>query len=256
MKKREMSNMDVELSITMRQKQILELLEENRVLTVEKLSELTYTSPSSIRRDLTALQNMCLLKRTHGGASILNENSQAAPFSNRMQKNILGKKMIAKKAASLIQDGQSIMLDGSSTAAFLIPYMTKHKDIQVFTNNMITAINAINYGITTHCIGGSSIHHSAVLSGPQSYHAVSRIHPDILFFSSHGLDINGVISDPTEEENYLRQLMLTNAKQSVFLCDSEKFNRRALYTLTSIDNVDTAVFDAPWDALKTKCRIL
>ncbi len=244
------------MSITKRQEQILKLLNENKFLSVEKLSKLTYTSASSIRRDLTRLQNMCFIKRTHGGASILDESNQAAPFNNRMSQNIIGKKKIAKKAADLIYDGQSIMLDGSSTAAFLIPYIAKHKDIQIFTNNMITAINAINYGIATYCIGGSSINYSAVLSGTQSYDIVSKIHPDILFFSSHSLDVNGIISDPTEEENYLRQLMLSNAKQSVFLCDSEKFNRRALYTLTSIDNIDTAVFDLAWEELNTKCKII
>ena len=244
------------MSITKRQEQILELLNENRFLTVGRLSELTYTSPSSIRRDLTKLQNMCFIKRTHGGASLLDQNNQAAPYNNRLSQNIIGKKKIAKKAAALICDGQSIMLDGSSTAAFLLPYIAKHKDIHLFTNNMITAINAINYGITTYCIGGSSINHSAVLGGAQSYKAVSEIHPDILFFSSHSLDINGIISDPTEEENYLRQLMLKNAKQSVFLCDSEKFNRRALYTLTSINDVDIAVLDVVWSELKVKCKVM
>ena len=58
------------MSITKRQEQILQLLNENRFMTVEKLSKLTYTSASSIRRDLTKLQNMYFIKRTHGGASI------------------------------------------------------------------------------------------------------------------------------------------------------------------------------------------
>ena len=75
------------MSVTKRQEQILELLNENRFLTVEKLSQLTYTSPSSIRRDLTKLQNMYFIKRTHGGASVLNENNQVAPFNNRMSQN-------------------------------------------------------------------------------------------------------------------------------------------------------------------------
>ena len=251
-----MSKKAGKMSITKRQEQILELLNENRFLSVERLSELTYTSPSSIRRDLAKLQNMCFIKRTHGGASILNENNQAAPFNNRMLQNTVGKKKIAKKAASLLCDGQSIMLDGSSTAAFLIPYIAKYKDIKLFTNNMITAINAINYGIYTTCIGGSSVNHSAVLSGTQSYRAVAEIRPDILFFSSHSLDINGIISDPTEEENHLRHVMLEAAKKSVFLCDSEKFNRQALYTLTSLDNIDVAVFDTPWNELETKCKII
>lgn len=244
------------MSITKRQEQIMELLSENRFMTVESLSELTYTSPSSIRRDLTKLQNMYYIKRTHGGASILDESNKVAPLSRRMGKNIIEKRKIAKKASSLICDGQFIMLDGSSTASFLIPYIAKYKDITLFTNNMITAINAINYGITTHCIGGISVNNSAVLSGAQSYKFVSEIHSDILFFSSHSLDRDGIISDPNEEENYLRYMMLANTKQSVFLCDSGKFNHKSVYTLASINDIDIAVFDTEWDDLKAKCRII
>ena len=166
------------MSISKRQEQILELLNKNGFMTVDKLSQLTYTSASSIRRDLTKLQNMYFIKRTHGGANILNAN-QVAPLNNRLMQNTVAKRKIAKKADSLICDGQIIMLDGSSTAGFLIPYIAKHKDITLFTNNMVTAINAINYGIKTHCVGGSSVNNSAVLSGPQSYRVISEIHPDI-----------------------------------------------------------------------------
>lgn len=244
------------MSITKRQEQILELLRESQFLTVEHLAKMTYTSPSSVRRDLTRLQNMYLIKRTHGGASVLNEINQAAPLNSRLTQNIIGKKKIAKKAAALLGDGQIVMLDGSSTAGFMIPFIAKHKDVTLFTNNMITAINAINYGIPTHCIGGSSVNGSAVLAGTESYQAVMQIHPDILFFSSHSLSKDGTISDPTESENYLRSLMLANAKQKVFLCDKEKFDRKSVYTLTNIRKVDTAVFDAPWEELSADCRIL
>lgn len=244
------------MSISRRQEQILTLLRENVFLTVNKLAELTYTSPSSIRRDLTKLQNMYFVKRTHGGASILNDSNSAAPFNIRISQNTSAKRIIAKKAAALLCDGQSVMLDGSTTAGFMLPHIARHKDILLFTNNMITAVNAVNYGIATHCIGGKSVNNSAVLSGAQSYAAASEIHPDILFFSSHSLDKNGIISDPTEDENHLRSIMLSSAKQSVFLCDSGKFNRQSLYTLTSINNVDAAVFDSNWDDLKAKCKII
>lgn len=244
------------MSITKRQEQILKLLHENRHMTVERLSEVTYTSPSSIRRDLTHLQNMCFIKRTHGGASILDETNHPAHLNSRMTKNIIGKRKIAKKAAELLHDSMTVMLDGSTTAGFLIPYLAKHKNIILFTNNMITAVNAVNMGIKTHCTGGVSVNGSAVLSGETSYNTVKNINPDILFFSSQSLDINGTITDSTAEENYLRQLMIESSKQSVFLCDSEKFNRKSLYTLTSINNIDVAVFDEPWNDLQAKCKIL
>ena len=251
-----MSKRGGEMSITQRQKQILDLLQTHGFLTVNKLSELTFTSPSSIRRDLTGLQNLCLVRRTHGGVTVLAENNQPIPLNNRMTQNVKGKRIIAQKAAAFLQDGQTVMLDGSTTASFLIPYIARKKDIRLFTNNMMTAMNAINQGICTHCIGGDSVNNSAVLSGEAAYEATAEICPDVLFFSSRSIDRNGRISDPTKEENYLRGIMLRNARLKVFLCDSEKFNRQSLYVLTTLDKVDVAIFDAPYPELKTKCEVL
>lgn len=244
------------MSISSRQKQLLDLLEERGFLTVESMAELTYTSQSSIRRDLIALQNLSLIKRTHGGASLLREVNQAVPLSSRMTQNVAEKRKIAKIAASLLEDGQSVMLDGSSTAGFLVPHIARHKEMIVFTNNMLTATNAINYGIPTHCIGGFSVNQSAVLSGTEAYRAAQKLNPDILFFSSKSLDRSGVISDPIPEENYIRSIMLENAAKKIFLCDSGKFDRRSLYRLASVDEIDACVFDKPFAELNAKCEIL
>ena len=244
------------MSITKRQEQIMELLNNEGFMTVDKLAELTYTSPSSIRRDLVQLQNLSMLKRTHGGASLLNGVNQPVPLKSRMAKNISEKRKIAKSAAVFLQDGMSVMLDGSSTAGFLVPYIAKHKDMIIFTNNMLTAINAISYGISTHCIGGESVNHSAVNCGPQAYNAANAVTPDILFFSARSLDKYGNISDPIAEENYIRSIMLMRAKKKVLLCDSEKFGTSSLYRLTTIDDIDACVFDRPYSELVTKCKII
>ena len=243
------------MSTTKRQNEILDILHENGFMTVERLSELTFTSPSSIRRDLTKLQNLSLIRRKHGGAEALTELNDAIPFNSRMAKNVSEKRRIAKIASSLLKDGQSVMLDGSTTAGFLIPYIAKHKDMIVFTNNMLTAISSVNYGIKTYCIGGFSVNQSVVLSGDAAYRAVENIYPDILFFSSKCLDKDGGIYDPIPEENYIRELMLKNAKYRVFLCDSEKFGSRSLYKLTDLDSIDACVFDKQYDEIKTKCKI-
>ena len=244
------------MSISVRQRQILDLLEERGFLSVESMAELTYTSQSSIRRDLAALQNLSLIKRTHGGASLLREVNQAVPLSSRMTQNVAEKRRIAKIAASLLEDGQSVMLDGSSSAGFLVPHIARHKDMIVFTNNMLTATAAINYGIPTHCIGGFSVNSSPVLSGTEAYKTVASISPDILFFSSKSLDRSGVISDPIPEENYIRSIMLENARKKIFLCDSGKFDSRSLYRLTTVENIDACVFDKPFPELTARCQML
>ncbi len=244
------------MSITNRQEQILNILNERTFVTVNELSALTFTSPSSIRRDLTYLQNNGLVQRTHGGVSMPSPIKGVASFYDRSKKNIKEKRIIAQKAAHLLKDGQSIILDSSSTATFLLPYIAKLNSVKVFTNNLSTALTAIELGINTHCLGGRSINGSVVLSSTDTYETISSITADILFFSSQSVDIDGTISDSTEEENYMRRLMIKSAKKTVFLCDNEKFNRTSLYKLCNIDDIDIAVFDKAFDGLNTKCKIL
>lgn len=237
------------MSITKRQEEILKLLEENRFLTVSKLAEYTYTSPSSIRRDLTSLENLHYISRTHGGANIIDEKNLPAAFNLRMTKNTAEKKIIAKKAAALLCDGQNIMLDSSTTAGFLVPYIAKHKNMTVFTNNMITAVNAVNRGISVHCTGGRCINGSASLSGTAAYEFLKGVFVDILFFSSQSLDSSGIISDSTEEENYARRIMLKNSGKKFFLCDSSKFGLKSPYILTSAEETDVCIFDREYSEL-------
>lgn len=241
---------------TERQEKILSLIRENTYITVNDLSKATFTSPSSIRRDLKYLQNNGLVQRTHGGVTLSDSQSGVASFQNRKEQNKHEKRIIARKAAALLKDGQTIMLDGSSTVMYLLPYIAKSSKIKIYTNNLSTAMEAIELGIDTNCMGGHSIGGSTVLTGPDTCRVLESINADICFFSSKSLDQNGVISDPMLEENYIRQLMIKYAKKSVFLCDSSKFNQQSLYRLSSLEEIDVCIFDEPYPELNCQCEIL
>ena len=244
------------MKLSERQNQILKIIAENTYVNVTELSKLTFTSPSSIRRDLTYLENLGLVNRSFGGASLPEINGRVAGFYNRVTKNVKEKRLIVQKASSLLKNGQSILLDSSTTASFMLPYIAKIDSAVVFTNNLETAISAIKQGIYTHCVGGESINGSVSLGGSQTYKALRDINADIVFFSSQSLDKNGVISDSTEQENFVRSIMIERSKKKVFLCDSTKFQTTSLHTLTTLDEVDYAVFDKAFDGLSVKATIL
>ena len=244
------------MSISERQEKILAVLNTRHFITVSELAQITYTSPSSIRRDLSAMQNVGLVKRSHGGVTLPDPIRGVASFYDRTHQNIHAKRLIAKKSASLLNDGPSILMDSSSTAGFLLPYIAKLKYATLFTNNIHTALSAIELGIDTHCLGGHSVSGSAALAGTETYKSLADIHVDILFFSSQSLDRSGWISDSTEEENYVRCLMLQAAQKKVFLCDSTKFDTSATYKIGNLRDVDCAVFDAPFAALESDCKMI
>lgn len=251
-----MSRKRNKMSTTERQNQILKLLDDNVYISVNELSRLMFTSPSSIRRDLTHLQNLGYVKRSYGGVSSAEINGQVAGFYNRTEKNVKEKRIIAEKAASLLRNGQSILLDSSTTASFILPYVARLDSATVFTNNLETAISAIKQGIRTHCIGGGAINGSVSLGGAEAYRALMDINVDILFFSSQSLSLDGIISDSTEEENFIRRIMLDRAQKTVFLCDSTKFNTSSLYTLAPLDKINFAVFDKEFEGLRTTSCVL
>lgn len=244
------------MSISKRQEQILSILNERSFITVAELSAITFTSPSSIRRDLTYLENNGFVKRTHGGVSSIEPMANVASYHDRLHKNANRKRIITQKASALLKDGQTILLDSSTTATFLLPHIAKFHNITVFTNNLSTALHAIELGINTHCLGGQSINGSVALSGSETFAALDNLFVDILFFSSQSLDINGNISDSTEEENLVRKMMLKASKTTVFLCDCEKFNATSTYKLCNVNDVDYAVFDAPYNELNIECNTL
>ena len=244
------------MGISERQNEILRIVKDNTYVSVNELSRRTFTSPSSIRRDLTHLENLGLVNRSYGGASLPEINGRVAGFYNRCGKNVKEKRLIAQKAAALLRSGQSILLDSSTTASFMIPHIAKIDSAVVFTNNLEIAANAIKQGIRTHCIGGASIGGSVSLGGSQTYKALADIRVDIMFFSSQSLSVDDMITDSTEEENYVRSVMLERAEKTVFLCDSTKFNTKSLYTLTSLDRIDYAVFDRAFEGLATKSTLL
>jgi DeoR/GlpR family transcriptional regulator of sugar metabolism len=244
------------MGISERQNEILKIIKDHVYVSVNELSKITFTSPSSIRRDLTCLENLGLVNRSYGGASLPEINGRVAGFYNRCSKSVKEKRLIAQKAADLLSKGQSILLDSSTTASFMIPHIAKIDSAVVFTNNLEIAVSAIKQGICTHCIGGASINGSVSLGGSQTYKALSDINVDIMFFSSQSLSVDGIISDSTEEENHVRSVMLERTEKSVFLCDSTKFNTKSLYTLSSLDRIDYAVFDKEFEGLVTKATIL
>lgn len=228
-----------------RKEMITNIVTEQGYISVKELSKMTYTSESSIRRDLQALENQGVISRVHGGVRLRENYNIAAPFEMRIQKNHTAKNIIAAKAAELLQDNMTIILDGSTTALYMLPHIqTLHNPI-VFTNNMYTAQKSIERGIKTYCTGGTSENNSCVLTGFIAENSIKNIYADIVFFSSMALADNGIIYGCNEFETMLRKAMIASSKMSVFLCDSAKLHSRSIFTLCSMNDIDYTVCDLP-----------
>lgn len=225
-----------------RQEEIISLLKAQRYATVEELTKMLFASPSSIRRDLTELENRGIVKRSYGGVELADDQSYVIPYSVRIDKNTAAKKIMAEKAEAFIEDGDVIFLDQSSSASYLAMNITGKKGITVVTNNIEIVMHLSQYQTNVICTGGKLCNGNRfALVGKDAENVFSQIHAKYAFFSAVGLDEQGNIYDYQYEEVAIRNAMFKNAEKTVFLCDSNKISAYSTYKQMSLSDVDILI---------------
>jgi len=212
---------------------------QNGFATVAQLCATLYASESSIRRDLSALESRGLIKRSYGGAELIYSASNVVAFHQRAHENTEAKKAIAKKAATLVKDGNIVFIDQSSSAYYLAELLRSKNNLTDVTN-AIQVINLLaDTDIKVISSGGQlSRENRTCLIGADACLAFENTYADIVFFSTKSLAEDGTISDCTREEIFVRKPMLKNAAKKAFLCDSSKFCTRSAYVQCTLKDVD------------------
>jgi len=220
-----------------RQEEILNILEKNKSISVNKLSGLLYVSPPTVRRDLAVLEQQGKVRRTHGGVVLRQTAEKEIPLMFREDQNSKAKQIIAKKASEYINDGDVVFLDASSTVAHIIPHLKKFNDIIVVTNSPKTSMSLGEEGIKNYCTGGLLLSHSIAYVGSEAEKFIYNINADIFFFSSRGYIEDGYITDSSIEESIVKKAMIKNADKTFYLCDSSKKNKKYMYNVCTTGEV-------------------
>ncbi len=224
-----------------RMNEIIWILKSTHYATVDYLVERIRYSPASIRRDLTLLEKQGLVKRSHGGVEINQEN--ATPFKFRQHSMKAEKNKIAQYASILIKDGDIVFIDGSTTTQYLGHHITNKKDICVITNNMMLASDLREHGIEVYCTGGLVTESPGTLSGMITAKVFSSFHADIMFFSTDGIDEKGVITIKPEGYYMHNRAMLDNSDKHVYMCSSDKVGRSVKIVQCDLGEVDYFISD-------------
>ena len=221
--------------------EILKILKENHYVTVDYLVKQIRYSPASIRRDLTLLEKQGLVSRSYGGATYKDPN--VSPYRFRQHSMKLAKNAIAKKAASLVKNGDVIFIDGSSTTQYMGRYLTKKNGVTVVTCNMMLADFLSENGVKTYCTGGMIVEHPGILGGPMALEMLSKFNFDIAFFSSTAFDTRGQILSLGERGATNIQCYREHSKKLAYLCGSDKFGAEARFVSLTLDKVDFFISD-------------
>lgn len=202
---------------------ILALVKEKDFVRIHELVEATGASESTIRRDLSELEEQRLLKRVHGGASVFQSKIEEPTILEKSVKREREKKAIAKYAASLVQDRDSIFIDAGTTTYQMLPYLPEN--IMVVTNGVDIALQLINRHIRTILLGGELKAATLSLVGRDAIKSLSQYRFDKCFLGMNGIDQNHGLTTPDPDEAYVKQLALQFSDERFVLCDSDKFSR-------------------------------
>ena len=122
-------------------------------------------------------------------------------------------------------------------------FLSEKRQITVITNGIPLATLLIQKGIHTYCTGGEIFPVSLAQFGSFAEEFIQRFNIDQMFFSCHGVNAKGMLTDPSLPENQIRRTAIRQSKKTVFLCDETKFSLSTPYNLVSIDTLDCIITD-------------
>lgn len=226
--------------------EILHLIATSFVTSKEMANRL-FMSESTVRRRLAGLEKAGMIIRTHGGA-VLNKNQQLhknLPLYFRAMQLDEEKHLLATKAVGLIQDGDTIFIDSSSTALFLLPLLNRFQEISVFTNSLKAATMLAELEIPCTFFGGDVVSGELACNSEETFDMIRNVYADVFFFSCDGVSAQGVLSDHSKRNAHLRMRYMQQAKRSVLLVDDTKLNKQCPYVLCDINRVHYCVCNKP-----------
>lgn len=232
-----------------RREKILSILEQKRTATIRELAEMLFISEASIRRDVEALEKAGQVRRIYGGVVLEKFHNAVVPLGFREGENSQIKEELARRAAEMVQDGDTIMLDASSTVRRMVKYLGGKRGIKIVTNNLRIFSETVSPDTHLYCTGGLFDGQNALFYGAAAERYVRSLNADKCFFSSQGISQEGKISDASEEETSLRRVMLSHAERKIFLCDSTKVGVKRMFTLCGKEDVDEIICNVklPWE---------
>jgi DeoR family transcriptional regulator of aga operon/DeoR family fructose operon transcriptional repressor len=238
---------DAVLASADRRQRILGLVQERGEVLVAELSSLFGLSEVTIRADLTALARRGLVVRTHGGALVPERAPFELTFATREVSNVELKRRIGLAAAELVVDGQSIVLDASTTAlqvARALRTRRRLRDVTVITNGVHTGLELLDVpGVTTILTGGQLRATAVSLTGGLAAELLAKVHASVGFFGAKGLTASAGLTDVNLQEVEMKAAMAAVCERVVALVDHTKLGQVGLATFAPLSQLALAITD-------------
>jgi DeoR/GlpR family transcriptional regulator of sugar metabolism len=244
-----------------RHQQILELLQQQREVSVQALAVQFDVSPITIRRDLDTLEREGALTRTHGGAVVSSSSVIAFAFRERARDCTAEKVAIAQYVATVVQPGMTLVLDTGTTTLEVARALVGVPRLRVLTSSLAiaSALHACA-NIDLVLLGGNARHHSPDLSGPLTEDNLLQFQTEMAIVGADAVGREGLYTSDLGIARISRA-MITCARETWLVADNSKFTRRSFVKFadwSAINHLVTderlAAADREWLS-ETPCRV-
>lgn len=226
-----------------RQSDILQALRDRGSLQVSALAGEFGVSTETIRRDIKALLETREVVKRHGAVALPYQLAEA-PFERRMRENLAAKQAIARRAARLVSDGDSLMLDAGTTTSVFARELLKKRNLTVVTNSSdIARTLATVNGNKVYMAGGELNGENGAAFGPSAIALAQSFHVQHAFVSIAGLHAEFGPSDAYFDEAEFARTVLSRAEQRIILSDATKFGTKALVKICDFSSINRLVCD-------------
>ncbi|WP_432081584.1 DeoR/GlpR family DNA-binding transcription regulator [Streptomyces sp. WAC 04229] len=225
-----------------RRNRLLEMVGEAGVAQVGLLAERLGVSPSTIRRDLSHLQDQGLLNRTHGGA-VAQQSSVEPDRPARTDVASWEKRQLAEAAVRYLQPGATVLITGGTTTAALAPLLGGIPELTVVTNSLHLAGELAHHEtVTTVVLGGYLRHREMSLLGHLTRQALEELHIDEAYVGAYGINAAGISGAHVDEAETDRWL-LSKVQRVTVLVDGSKFGRSGPVRVASSARLHRVITD-------------
>ncbi|RJQ41272.1 MAG: DeoR/GlpR transcriptional regulator [Anaerolineaceae bacterium] len=246
-----------EISAAERRSLIAQMVTEKGQVYVSALVEMFNVSEVSIRRDLTLLEESRRLKRIHGGAIPIPGNFRTDSFEEKEKLHNSAKERIGQVAASLIQQGDIILLDSGTTTLQIVrntPASLRVSNmINMVTNSMPLVPEVLTWpSPNLTVLGGIYLPDYQATVGPQTLNQLKELTADIAFLGTDGLTLEGGATTANVLMAEVDRMMADHARKTVLVTDSSKFGRKGFVPVKGVSAYHTIITDAgaPTDMVK------
>lgn len=232
------------MTIGDRRRKIFEIIESRGQIDIIELSTFVNVSEMTVRRDLMQLEREGLIKRTHGGAILATPSSFEPPYAVRAQKAVEAKLRIGKLAASLVADGETVILDVGTTTAEVAKELRGCRNLTVFTPSLhIATILAEEPGINVILSGGTLRKGEGSLIGDLARRAFDELIFDIFIMGIAGIHSEIGLTEYNLQDSQTKRAALKAARRCIVVADSSKLGRVAFAKICGLDQIDVLVTD-------------